>query len=70
MILAYDSDGAGVAAALRAIGILKEVGLSGKVLNLEPYKDPDEFMKNLGKEALRRKTAFSSSSVCCKGIMT
>ncbi len=50
VILSYDSDGAGVKAALRAIGILKEAGLTGKVLNLEPYKDPDEFMKNLGRE--------------------
>ena len=50
VILSYDSDGAGVKAALRAIGILKEAGLTGKVLNLEPYKDPDEFIKNLGRE--------------------
>ena len=55
VILAYDSDGAGVTAALRAIGILKEGGLAGKVLNLEPYKDPDEFMKNMGKEAFEER---------------
>ena len=62
VILAYDSDGAGVMAALRAIGILKEVGLTGKVLNLEPYKDPDEFIKNRGKDAfdLRIKQAENS----------
>lgn len=48
VILSYDSDNAGVRAALRAIGILREAGLSGRVLNLEPYKDPDEFIKNLG----------------------
>ena len=46
--LAYDSDGAGVNAALRAIGILREVGLTGKIINMQPYKDPDEFIKNLG----------------------
>ena len=40
MLLSYDSDGAGVKAALRAIGILKEAGLTGRVINLEPYKDP------------------------------
>ncbi|MDE7008593.1 MAG: toprim domain-containing protein, partial [Lachnospiraceae bacterium] len=62
VILAYDSDGAGVAAALRAIGILKEVGLSGKVLNLEPYKDPDEFMKNLGKEAFLERLSKAENS--------
>lgn len=62
VILAYDSDGAGVSAALRAIGILKEAGLTGKVLNLEPYKDPDEFMKNLGKEAFEERLRTAENS--------
>ncbi len=51
VILSYDSDEAGTKAALRGIGILKDAGLKGKVLNLKPYKDPDEFIKNEGKEA-------------------
>lgn len=51
VLLAYDSDGAGVNAALRAIGILKEVGLSGRVINMEPHKDPDEFIKAEGRDA-------------------
>ena len=55
VLLAYDSDGAGVNAALRAIGILKESGLRGKVINMRPYKDPDEFMKNLGAEAFQQR---------------
>lgn len=46
--LTYDSDGAGVKAALRAIPILKEVGITTKVINMSPYKDPDEFIKELG----------------------
>ena len=62
IILAYDSDGAGVTAALRAIGILKEVGLTGKVLNLEPYKDPDEFIKNLGREAFEERIRKAENS--------
>lgn len=62
VILAYDSDGAGVTAALRAIGILKEVGLTGKVLNLEPYKDPDEFMKSQGKEAFEERIRQAENS--------
>ncbi len=53
VLLAYDSDGAGVKAALRSIGILREAGLSAKVINMQPYKDPDEFMKNLGREAFQ-----------------
>lgn len=55
VVLTYDSDGAGIKAALRAIPILKEVGMSVKVLNMKPYKDPDEFMKNLGKEEFQKR---------------
>ena len=55
VVLTYDSDGAGMKAALRAIPILKEAGLSVKVLNMKPYKDPDEFIKNLGAEAFRER---------------
>ena len=62
VILAYDSDGAGINAALRAIGILKEAGLTGKVLNLEPYKDPDEFIKNKGAEALSERIRKAENS--------
>lgn len=62
VILAYDSDGAGVTAALRAIGILKEAGLTGKVLNLEPYKDPDEFIKNRGMEAFEERLRQAENS--------
>lgn len=53
VVLTYDSDEAGVKAALRAIPILKEAGVSAKVLNMEPYKDPDEFIKHMGPEAFR-----------------
>ncbi len=46
--LTYDSDEAGTKAALRAIPILREAGISARVIRMEPYKDPDEFIKNLG----------------------
>ena len=55
VLLAYDSDGAGTGAALRALGILRETGLSGKVIELKPYKDPDEFIQNLGREAFQER---------------
>lgn len=61
-ILTYDSDGAGVKAALRAIPILKEAGISTKVLNLKPYKDPDEFIKNLGTEAFEQRIQEARNS--------
>ena len=62
VILTYDSDGAGVKAALRAIPILKEVGTSIKVLNMKPYKDPDEFIKNMGAEAFRQRIREAKNS--------
>ena len=55
VILCYDNDGAGRKAALRAIPILKEAGLRVKVLTMEPYKDPDEFIKNLGAEEFQKR---------------
>ena len=55
VLLLYDSDGAGVNAALRAIPILKEAGLPAKVVRLKPYKDPDEFIKALGKEEFQKR---------------
>lgn len=62
VVLTYDSDGAGVKAALRAIPILKSVGMSVRVLNMRPYKDPDEFIKNLGPEAFRQRIAEARNS--------
>ena len=62
VILSYDSDGAGVKAALRANGILKEAGLTGKVLNLESYKAPDEFMKNLGREEFAKRLSQAENT--------
>lgn len=62
VLLAYDSDGAGVKAALRAIRILKDAGLSGKIIDMSPYKDPDEFMKNLGKEAFQDRIDHAENS--------
>lgn len=53
--LTFDSDGAGVRAALRAIPILKEAGLTAKVVDMQPYKDPDEFIKALGTEAYQER---------------
>lgn len=62
VLLAYDSDGAGVNAALRAIGILKETGLRGKVINMQPYKDPDEFIKANGAEAFQERIDKAENS--------
>lgn len=60
--LTYDSDGAGVKAALRAIPILKEVGIVAKIINMQPYKDPDEFIKNLGAEEYQKRIDNAENS--------
>jgi DNA primase len=60
--LTFDSDGAGIQAALRAIPILKEAGLTIKVINMKPYKDPDEFIKALGAEEYQNRISEAKSS--------
>ena len=60
--LAYDSDGAGQKAALRAIPILKSAGINVRVIHMDPYKDPDEFIKNLGAEAFQERIDAAESS--------
>jgi DNA primase len=52
LILNFDSDGAGVRAAQRAIGEVEQLALQGqlelRVLHLPAGKDPDEFLKTQG----------------------
>ena len=55
--LTYDSDGAGTRAALRAMPILRDAGITAKIIRMEPYKDPDEFIKNLGAEKFEERIA-------------
>ncbi|MFT4144549.1 MAG: toprim domain-containing protein, partial [Mobilitalea sp.] len=62
VILTFDSDGAGTQAALRAIPILKEAGLSVKVIDMKPYKDPDEFIKALGAEEYQKRIDEAKNS--------
>ena len=62
VILSFDSDEAGQRAILRAIPILKDAGLNVRVLDLTPYKDPDEFIKGLGREALEERIKKATSS--------
>lgn len=53
--LTYDSDEAGTRAALRAVPILRDAGITAKVVRMDPYKDPDEFIKNLGAEEYEKR---------------
>lgn len=60
--LTFDSDGAGIKAALRAIPILKEAGLTAKVISMKPHKDPDEFIKALGADSYQQRIDQAENS--------
>lgn len=62
IILVYDSDDAGTNAALRAIPMLRGVDISVRVLRMEPYKDPDEFIKNLGADEFQKRIDDAKNS--------
>lgn len=62
VLLTYDSDGAGIKAAMRAIPMLRRSGITGKVIHMEPYKDPDEFIKNLGAEEFEKRMKEAQNS--------
>ena len=51
VVIAYDADLAGQAATLRGLDILKQAGLDIMVLTVPEGKDPDEFIRNNGKDA-------------------
>ncbi|WP_308784177.1 DNA primase, partial [uncultured Blautia sp.] len=55
VLLLYDSDEAGIRAVLRGIPILREAGVNSRVVSLKPYKDPDEFIKNMGPEEFEKR---------------
>lgn len=62
-VIAYDSDGAGVAAAQRAIPLLERAGLKVRVLRMTGAKDPDEYIKGFGREAFARLLDQSENQV-------
>ncbi|MBR6018966.1 MAG: DNA primase [Lachnospiraceae bacterium] len=62
VVLTYDSDGAGQTAISRAIPILYGAGIRARVVDMKPYKDPDEFIKNLGAEEYEKRIREARSS--------
>lgn len=62
VLISYDSDGAGRDAALRAIPKLRELGMIVKVVNLKPYKDPDELIKAEGADEYRNRLRHARNS--------
>lgn len=60
--LSFDSDEAGIRAKMKAIPMLRNAGLDVKVLNVMPYKDPDEYIKARGKAAFQEVLDHAESS--------
>ena len=48
-VIAYDADAAGVAATLRGLDMLQELGYRVKVVTIPEGKDPDEYIRNRGR---------------------
>lgn len=53
IVLCFDGDGAGTKATLRAIDMFRNENVNLRVVKLSGGKDPDEILKNLGKEKLQ-----------------
>lgn len=49
--LAYDNDDAGKKATLHAIDLMNKAGISVRIINMAPCKDPDQFIRTQGKNA-------------------
>lgn len=47
---------------IRAVSILRSAGIATKVINMRPYKDPDEFIKNLGAEEFQKRIDTADNS--------
>lgn len=54
VIISYDADVAGQTATLRGLDILKEAGFDVRVLQIPEGKDPDEFVRNNGKDSFMK----------------
>ena len=63
VVIAYDSDGAGVAATKRAIPMLTDAGLEVRVLHMDGAKDPDEYVKKFGADKFRALVAESEGKL-------
>ena len=61
VVVLYDSDAAGINAAVRGGEILRDVGLRVDVLTLSGAKDPDEYLRSFGVEDFNK---------ALKGVLT
>ncbi len=63
VFIAYDSDGPGVKAAQRAIGILEKSAIAVKVIRMPGAKDPDEYIKKNGAVAFGKLLEISENHI-------
>ncbi len=63
VVIIYDSDEAGINASLRAIPILVSAGLTVRVLQISEGKDPDEYIKQKGRDAFEQALQQSKSHI-------
>lgn len=63
VILSYDSDAPGQAAATRGINLLAQVGVKAMVLKMDGAKDPDEFIKKYGADAFGHLVENSGNAI-------
>lgn len=56
IIIAYDSDSAGINATMKAIDIIRAEGLIPRVLEIDEGLDPDELIKKYGPREFKKKT--------------
>ena len=61
VLISYDMDAAGRAAAEKAMRLLAEVGVDVKVLKMTGAKDPDEYIKMYGSDRFRQVISRSQS---------
>lgn len=59
--ISYDSDNAGITATKRALEILSEQKLKSAIIDLEEFKDPDEFIKSRGLEGFMDKISTAQT---------
>lgn len=63
VLIAFDSDEAGIAATLKAIDILANKGIDIRIIDLKDTKDPDEFVQKYGNGGFKERIISAISGV-------
>lgn len=63
VIFCYDSDSAGRKASVRAVSIAREAGLKVRIAGVPDGKDPDEYVRQHGKDAFEKVLAAAQNGI-------